>query len=226
MSETARTLIQDALREINVTASGETPSAAEMADGLRALQFMLENWSAKDLRLYYTKQESLSMDGSASYTIGSGGDLDTVRPASIRGAWTSDWPLKIIDEGQYRQVRMISASGAIIESLWYSPEYPLGKLYPWPLGGSMLYLDSLKPLTAPTTLTTSVAFPPEYNDAIKYNLAVRLAPQFGKEPSSTVAALAASTLNALESRNFAWQIDAVIPEVIKLSHAKYRIDNE
>lgn len=224
MSETAQTIIKAALRSIGVIATGETPTAAEMADGLEAMKMMLRNWSAQNIRLYYTMQETLNMTGAASYTIGSGGNLDTVRPVSIRGAWCSDWPVRVIDEDQYRQVRMTGTSGTV-ESVWYSPEYPLGKLYPWPQGGSLLYLDSLKPLTDPTAITSSIAFPPEYDDAIKYNLAVRLGPEYEKEPSATVQALAVSTLHALEIRNFAQQINSIRPEVISLGARNYNIDN-
>lgn len=226
MSETAQTLIKAALRVISAIATGETPTAAELADGLEALKFMLRNWSAHNLRLYYTTQESLSMDGSEYYTIGSGGNLNTVRPASIRGAWTSDGPVKIVDEARYRQVRHLSLAGGICEYLWYSSEYTLGKLYPWPQVSGTLYLDTLKPLTDPSTISTSVAFPPEYDDAIKWNLAVRLAPEYEKEASQTVLSLAASTLHALETRNFAQQIDAAVPELIRLANAKYDIDAE
>lgn len=225
MSETAQTLIKGALRAIGVIASGETPSAAEMQDALETLQLMLRGWSAHNIRLYYTKQESLAISGGEYYTIGSGGDLDTVRPASIRGAWTSDGPVQIVDDGWYRKVRASSLSGGPVGYLWYSPEYPLGKIYPWPMATATLYIDSLKPLTDPTALTTSVAFPPEYDDAIKWNLALRLAPEYGKEIGSTVASLALSSLMGLQNRNFAEQIVSVSPEVIKLASARVDIDS-
>jgi hypothetical protein len=224
MSETAQTLIKGALRAIGVVATGETPSAAEMQDGLEALQLMLRGWSAHNIRLYYTKQESLALSGAESYTIGSGGSLDTVRPSSIRGAWTSDGPVQIVDEGWYRKVRASSLSGGPVGYLWYSPEYPLGKLYPWPMATATLYVDSLKPLTDPATITTDVSFPPEYDEAIKWNLAVRLAPEYGKEIGATIASLALSSLMGLQSRNFAEQVVSVSPELIRLASARGSID--
>lgn len=225
MSETAQTLIKAALRSIGAIATGETPTADELDDGLEAMVFMLRNWSSQDIRLYYTKQESLTVSGAESYTIGSGGDLNTVRPVSIRGAWTSDGPVKIIDEDKYRQVRSSNLTGGLLEYIWYSPEFTLGKIYPWPRASALLYIDSLKPLTDPTVITSSIAFPPEYDDPIKWNLAVRLAPEYGKEPSNTVLSLAASTLHNLETRNFAQQLNSIRPEVISLGSTKYNIDN-
>lgn len=226
MSETAQTLIKAALRAIGVIATGETPTASEMQDGLESMKLMFRNWSAKNIRLYYTKQETLPMDGSASYTIGSGGDLDTTRPVSIRGAWHTDWPVNILSESEFRNRRMGADSSGTVVGVWYSPEYPLGVLYPWPLGGSTLYLDTMIPLTDPATLATDVAFPVEYDDPIKWNLAVRLAPEYGKEASQTILALAGSTLSAIEVRNFEHQINPVMVEVTQMSRQKYNIDRE
>lgn len=224
MSETALTLVKAAMRSIGALVAGATPSTAEQTDGLEALKIMLRNWSARDIRIYYTKQESLALDGSESYTIGTSGDLNTVRPSSIRGAWTTDGPVKIIDEDRYRQVRHLSLAGGIIEYLWYSPEHPLGLLYPWPRGSTTLYIDSLKPLTEPSLISSDVAFPPEYDAAIKWNLAVELAPEYGVEPSPIVLARAQTSLAAIETRNFAAQISAIRPELIRLAYTKYDID--
>lgn len=226
MSETAQTLIKAAYRLIGMYDPGETPTADEMANGYEALKFMLRNWSANNLRIYYTKQETLTMTGATYYTIGSGGDLNTTRPASIRGAWTADGAVGVISEDRYRQVRMDAAAGSEVCQIWYSPEYPLGKIYPWPLGGTTLYLDTQIPLTDPATLTTDVAFPPEYDEAIKYGLAVRLAPEFGMDASQTVQAMAAMAIGSIENRNFAEQMDTVRPELIKLSYGRYNIDND
>ena len=225
MSETALTLIKSAYRSLGVIASGETPTADEVQDGLQALQFMLRSWSAQNLRLYYTKQESVAMTGAASYTIGSGGDINSVRPTSIRGAWTADNPVSLISEDRYRQVRMSTDTSGPCEYLWYSPEYPLGVLYPWPYGGATLYIDSLKPLTDPTVITDSIAFPPPYDEAIKYNLAVRLASESEREPSNVVATLASVSLRVIENMNFAEQVNPARLEIIKIAHARYNIDN-
>ena len=53
MSETANTIIKAALRAIGAIATGETPTDAEMQDGLEALKFMLRTWSDDNIRLYY-----------------------------------------------------------------------------------------------------------------------------------------------------------------------------
>jgi len=227
VSETAQTLIKAALRVIGAYAPGETPTTDELADGLECLKLMLRHWSDNNMRIYYTKQDTKVLTGASSYTIGSGGDINTVRPASIRGAYVKDSAgidsiLNIIDEAKYRRFQLKTLSGTP-EYLWYSPEYPKGKIYIYTLSTGTLYLDSLKPLTEPALITSTVEFPPGYDEAIKFNLAVRLAPEYGKEPSLIVLALAKSNLNDLEKRNFAEQINATNLELIKLT-TRYNIE--
>lgn len=222
MSETVQTLIKAALRAIGVIASGETPTAAELEDGRESMQFMLENWSARNIRLFYTEQLTLSASGSESYTVGTGGDINTTWPSAIRGARTADGIVKIIDEATYRQYRVNNSVGPV-GYIWYNPKYPLGYLYPWPLSSDTIYIDALVPLTNPSALTTSMVFSPPYNDPVKWNLAVRMAPEYGKEVSQTVAALAISSLEAIESRNFSNQINASRLDLIRFA-GRYNID--
>uniref|UniRef100_A0A6M3IPJ3 Uncharacterized protein n=1 Tax=viral metagenome TaxID=1070528 RepID=A0A6M3IPJ3_9ZZZZ len=227
MSETAQTLIKAALRSIGVLAAGEVPTTDEYADSLESLKMMLRHWQARNTRIYYTKQDAIGLAGATSYTIGSGGDCNTVRPASIRGAYVRDsnsfdHPVKLIDEDKYRSLRLKNLSGPA-EYLWYSPEYPLGKIYLFPTGGTTLYIDSLKPLTEPGAITSDVAFPPEYDEAVKYGLAVRLAPEYGKPVSPEMAMLAKAAINDVEIRNFSEQINAARPEIIRMS-GRYNID--
>jgi hypothetical protein len=227
MSETALTLIKAALRSIGVIAPGETPTDDEVQDGLEAMKFMFRNWSSQNIKVYSVTVENFTLTGAASYTIGSGGTFNTVRPASIRGAYVRDAygfdnPLDIIDEAKYRDLHLKSIV-AVTGYLWYNPTYPLGTIYLYPLDGSTIYLHSLKPLTDPTIITSSIAFPPEYDEAIKFNLALRLCPEYGKEPSQMVLAFASGSMKDIESKNFAAQINAVKPEVIKIAR-RYSID--
>ncbi len=228
MSETALTIIKAAMRVVGVLASGETPTADESADGLEAMKFMFRHWSSKNIRLYFVTKDTLTLTGASSYTIGTGGTINTLRPTSIRGAIFRqsdiDYPMEIIDEDKYRRFSMKSFAGDP-GYIWYSPEYPLGKVYPWPIGGSgTIYLDSMKPLVDPTAITSSISFPPEYDEAIKYQLAVRLAAEYGRTLPQEVVALAATCLDDIESRNFASQINSVRPEVIRLAQGRYNID--
>lgn len=219
MSETAQTLVRAALRVIGVTAQGETPEAADEQDGLQALKFMLRHWSDKNIRLYRMTQDTVALSSATSYSIGSGGAVNTVRPSAIKGGYVKDsngfdFPITIIDEAKYRRISVKSLAGTA-EYLWYNPVFPLGLLYFWPIGGGTAYIDSLKPLGEPANITANVEFPPGYDEAIKWNLALRLAPEYGKEPSALIFSMAMSALNDIETRNFSEQINAAELEIIR-----------
>lgn len=228
MSETANTLIKAALRSIGAIATGETPTADELADGLEALKFMLRHWSDNNVRLWFISQDTVTLNSSEYYTIGSGGTVNTVRPETIKGGFIRDSsgvdsPLHIADEARYRGLILKSLSGTA-EFVWYNPEYPLGKLYFWPRGSGTAYIDSLKGLTEPSLITSTIAFPPGYDEGIKYNLALRLALEYGKEPSMLVIALAKSGLQTIESKNFNMQMNAADLNAELKGDSVYNID--
>ena len=224
MSETAQTLIKASLRGINAIASGETPTADEMMDGLEAMKIMLRSWSAEDIMVYSISQDTLAMTGASSYTIGSGGDVDTTWPETIKGAVVDgDYDLRIIGEAKYRSLSRNSSS--IPGYLYYNPVYPLGVLYPYGTGGSSMVIDSLKALTDPATLTTEVEFQTSYDAAIKWNLMVHLAPEFGKNPSPIVLKMAHDSKKAIKSKNAANQINEADLSHLGRSGGYYNIDN-
>lgn len=221
MSETAQTLIKTAMRTIGALASGEDPTTDESADGLLSMQMMLRSWSANNINVYYTTLDTVTLGSAEYYTIGPGGTVDTGRPESIvyayiRDSSGMDHRLIICDEKFYRGMQL----KGLVDSpkyLWYSPEYPLGKLYFWPLGGGTAYISSYKQLTDPTLITDSVAFPPEYDEAIVYNLAMRLSSQYGRPPDPVVIKIAADSLRTLETKNFSNQIHESKLEILRLS---------
>ena len=230
MSQTAQELIKASLRAINAIATGETPTASEMADGLEALKIMLRSWSSDNMMVYSIVFDTLAMTGAYSYTIGSGGDVDTEWPVDIKGAVVdTDYQVDMIGEAKYRSLSRspaMASYGATARFLCYNPVYPLGVLYPAPKGGSSMVISSLKALSDPATLTTSVAFPTSYDAAIKWNLAVDLAPEFGKEPSGIVVARAQQTKRIIQSKNAAMQINAVDLSAIGRNYGSYDINGD
>jgi hypothetical protein len=86
-----------------------------------------------------------------------------------------------------------------------------------------MYLYSLKPWTEITTLTSNTSFPGEYDRAIKYNLAIELAPEYGTEVSPAVAKMAEDALNDIFSLNASMQVQPVKLELLRLAR-KYEIN--
>jgi hypothetical protein len=95
-SVTRDELIKASLRLIGVIASGETPTADEIADSSQALNIMLKGWQAMDYGLWLNKEGTLYLEYQEdAYSIGPSGDnfsLSTVETevatAAASGALT------------------------------------------------------------------------------------------------------------------------------------------
>ncbi len=161
----------------------KSPTTQQSTDGLQDLQNMLSSWSAEGLIVpYYTTENFTLTAGQAIYTIGSGGDLNTVRPLKIINAF-----IRISNDDHPVGVNMTQAQFNSIVSkdmetrprrLYYDPQYPLGKIK-FNREAEIAYdfhLISEKPLINPSALTTTFSIPQEFNEPLIYNLAVKIAP--------------------------------------------------
>lgn len=208
MAETARTLIDMALKEIGAIAIGETPTAAEEQDGLKKMQVMLRHWSAKNIRVHFITEGNFTPTGAESYTIGPTGVwVTTYRPVTITRAYTKD-----------------SVGNQTNINFAYNPLMTNGVVYISKYITDTVYLEYLVQLLEPALITANVLLPDEYQEAIIYGLAVRFAPGYGKPLSPEIVALAQGGLKDLETRNFAERIQPVAVDVIKLSK-KYNINS-
>ena len=203
---TASAIIRRSLRLIGAIAAGETPSSNEQADALEALNAMLDLWRTSSLSVYALRDETLTLTGAASYTIGTGGDLNTTRPVKIESAYErvsdTDYPLRLASANAWYQLAAKSTTSDVAEWLYYEPSYPLGTLYLYPQATTgELHLVTWVPLTA-FAAADEVALPPGYQDAITYNLAVRLAPEYGRPVTPELAAIARDAMSRLERVNF------------------------
>jgi hypothetical protein len=220
--QTAQELIKMALRVIGVTAAGETPPDNEMQDALAAMKVMFRSWASKGMVIYTTEIDTHTLSaGTVSYTIGSAGTINTTRPQSIRSAFVTssglDYPLNIISEEEYTAIAIKDQGDNYPSDLWYKPEYPLGVIYLYPPGGGVLTLHSIKQLSEPSALTTSIAFPGEYDAAIKWNLAEQMCPEYGKEPSPYIMKMAEDSLDDVINFNASLNIGAVKTEILQLT---------
>ena len=89
-------------------------------------------------------------------------------------------------------------------ALYYEPEFPNGKifLYPEPDDAShdlVIYVRNV--LTSVSSLATTISFPPGYARALRYNLAIDLANEYGAEPRRSVYDIAESSLLAIQNVN-------------------------
>lgn len=196
-------IIDAAARKITV----QNMNATENADAIEALNDMLGQWSASPKAVNAPTRETFTItSGTASYTVGSGATIDTTWPSKIISCFVreddDDKPLAVFSAKEYAFIgdKTISAKPA---ALYHERSYPSGTFFFWPTPDSSytVHLWSNKAFTTYSSTATTVNLPPEYIVAIKYNLAIELAPEFGKEPSQLVIARAASTFKTLANMN-------------------------
>lgn len=205
---TVRDLIKGSLRLIGAIATGETPSANEQADALLVLNEMLDAWSANGLMVYKLTRESFPLiAGQATYTIGPTGNFDTTRPLIIQDATIQvsglEIPLKLYDFQEYAQIVLKTTGSTVPLTLFRDKSFPLDNLTLWPVpsAASNLILYSLKALTAFASANDTVSLPEGYAQALRYNLAGLLAPEYGKQLDPVIAAIAAESKATIQRKN-------------------------
>ena len=208
MATVLATIINPAWRKLG----NKVTSAGDQSNALAALNSMISSWSAAGLIVPYKTRENFTLITGSSggvRTIGSSGNFNTVRPLEITSAYIRDSN----DDDHYVDVDMtLEDWSAMVDKtistrptrLCYLKEYPLGKiLFNYlPDAAETLYLDSLKPITTFAATSTDYSFSPEYEEAMIYNLAIRLAPEEDAVISPAVVQIAKDSLSAIKKQNW------------------------
>lgn len=211
-------LIKAAFRLAGVYEVGEAPTADEANDALQSMNDMLSSWSA-DLRpVFCQRHDTYEMTGSiASYTIGPTGDFVQPRPnlitqAMVRIQGSLDYPLAILTPADYLKLNLKTLQG-IPQYLMVNPTIPdiEVKVYYVPQQNYQLLVDSLISLDN-QTLSGQVQFPPGYEEAIKYNLALRLCPEYGQNPTPFVIENAYASKAIIQRQNAMMMEDQMSPD--------------
>ena len=245
---TAIDIISSSFRLIGVLASGETPTGAEGIDALATLNSMIDEWNSERLSVFHVLRNGGSTDavtfpfvpGQQAYTIGEDGasDFNVVRPAKIERASIEylgnpnnplEIPLRIVSEDGWRKIPVKETGSNIPRYIWIDNNFPNRTMNLWPEPSEVhnLILYYWQAVTSYTLLSTNNSYPPGYEKAIRYNLAVDLAPEYGREPSQTVLAQAARSKGKLKSMNTPapeMSIDPMIPR--RKGHYDFFTDEE
>lgn len=204
---TVRDLIKSSLRLITVIGAGENMTADDAVDGLATLNQMLESWYADGAVIYSSSQDSKALTaGNPTYTMGPSGDINTTRPTRITSAIISDGsinypPLNLWTYDVYSTISVPSTQ-TLPTDMYINQGNPLLTLsfYPVPAGAYTLTIYSEKPL-ANVGLNDVLVLPPGYERAIRYGLAVELAPEYEREASGSVQNTAKVSLATIKRNN-------------------------
>ena len=205
---TAGDLIRKALGKLLVIGTQDTLSSGELADGLDALNLMLDSWRLERLLLWAMKTDThVLTGGQGAYTIGPGGDINTIRPTQIQNAFVRsanvDYPIDPIGQVQYDALAYKLTQG-IPRKMFYNPGYPLGtiNLYPVPLSSAYtLHVNSYGELESFANIADVYSLAPGYARAVIFNLALELAPDFNKAAPPEVVKMAAQSKRYIKRIN-------------------------
>ena len=213
-------LVMDSFYELNCFLPGESIPNADAQTGLRYLNRMLSLWKTQSLTIPGVLRSVLSWTAgkggpSNPYTIGPGGDFDIARPSnqqSIKQAMlllvdgSTEIPLGLMTDQSYDQLPVKNLAGTQPTQIYYNPTFTsgLGTINAWPVPNTtttrpVLYCE--QPLTTFGNLTTAYQLPDGYDEALMYNLAVRLAGPYGKPVSDDLREFAAQGLRLIKRGN-------------------------
>ena len=229
---TAGDQINGALRLLGVLAEGETPSSETSQDALFALNQMIDSWNTERLAVYSTQDQVLTWPANERVrTLGPTGDLVGNRPILLEDSTYFRDPttgvsygIKLINQQQYNGIAVKTVTSTYPQVMFVNMTYPDIEMYvfPVPFRSLEFHFISVEPITTPANLATTLAFPPGYLRAFRYNLACEIAPEFGVEPSPQVQRIAMTSKRNLKRINNPDDVMA-IPYSITGTRQRYNI---
>ena len=216
---TIRELLTGALRLINVVQQNETPTADDMSVTFQAFNNMLSGWSNDRLYIFSMNPYEFSfVPNQRVYTLGPGGDWSIDRPMEVMSMYVRyvnvvgpgpapqpvDLPMERLTMEQWSAIAVKNVQ-ARFPLKWYDTGgYPLRDIYVWPIPQTIqiAQLWLWQPLVEPSTIDDQFQFPKGYERALRFALAVEIAPEFGKvvpEQVQRIAKQSRSTIKRLNS---------------------------
>lgn len=208
---TALDLFTAALRVTGSLGTGEVPSADDAAVVMEAFNLMLDQMATERTNLYTDTLEVFPLVATQpEYLIGPGAaNFNTTRPVLIKNAniiipgTSGRRPMSILGSEAFMSLGERLLSGVFPDKLYCNYASPIAKIYvhPVPSGVISLELMSWAQLTQVVGLTDILNFPPGYLEELKYNLALKIAPEFGMPPDQMVIAQAVADKGSIRQIN-------------------------
>jgi hypothetical protein len=181
-------LINAALKTIGVLAAGETASPEDAADALLRLNEMIDAWGTQRLTIYELKRTTKTLTAStASYTIGTGGSINIVRPVWIESAGLIidtaatipvEIPIRVLTDDEWSGIVLKTLTSPLAQGIYYDHGWVSGlatiSVYPIPTVSTTQLVLYCPTAVLGMALATSYAFPPGYAKLLRYGLANEL----------------------------------------------------
>jgi len=214
---TANDVITRALRLLGVNDPTEAPTAEDGALGLSVLNEWIDALGVERQSVYVLTRTAHTLTAStASYSIGTGGAINIVRPVWIdhaglildtSAATPTEIPIRVLQDDERSTIVQKTLTSSLTKAIWYDHAWSagLGLIYVYPIptvGTTQLVLYTPTALTEFADQSTDYTFPPAYRRAIVWNLANELAPYYpAASPDARLGRVAAETLANVKRAN-------------------------
>lgn len=207
-------LITLALKQAGVLGIGQDADASDTTDSLTLLNAMVAQWAVRRWLVYALQDVRLTSEGKQTYTYGPTGDFNApstdhleaayFRLLNVTGNQQPDFPLTLVQAMEdWSRIRLKSLS-TWPQYVFFDGAYPLANVSFWPIPQAGLYelhLITKTPVSAFTGLTQEITLPPQYQEALLYNLGLRLRTQYQLPSDIQLKALADESLSTLRNSN-------------------------
>lgn len=112
-------------------------------------------------------------------------------------------PVRLLNSDEWAGITVKGVTSTLSWYMWNDYAYPHSHLSLWPVPSAafrlVLYVPT--PVSRFTSVVASIAFPPGWSEALRYNLAVRLSPEWGRPIDPVIAGLAQQSFATLQRAN-------------------------
>lgn len=213
---TGTDILTQALKKAGILGAGVDAEPEDLTDALADLNDMLAQWRRQRFLMYRLESLSVTSTGAQYYTVGPGGDMViSPRPDRLSSAFVRqlnsvpnqvDSPLQLIEARETYSRIALKNLGSYPQFIWYDPEYPLGKIYPWPVPQATIYAVHIQVKAVISDIdlddiATDMDIPAEYFAAMKFNLARVLRSSYRLPADAELNALAENALAVVRDAN-------------------------
>lgn len=188
---TSTQIIVAALRKLGALSEGQIPSAEDTTNCMVALNGIIAAFQTVGMPVWERREFLIQLQGNVeSYNIGVGQTINTPFPLKVHEAY-----LRNVNTGQQIEIEVKSVydwqqvrSGtttAFPVFVTYTPRVNFGTVTVWPVpnaNAAFLYrlvLVGQAPIEDMVSASDNLDFPKEWHNAVIYQLAVTMAPEYG-----------------------------------------------
>jgi hypothetical protein len=209
---TPRDIVNLALKTANVVGVGQSALAEDTNDVFNMLNMMLAQWQRRRYMVYNLETIGIPATGAISYTIGVGQQFNITRPVKIESAYIRmqggstlpvDYPLQVLRAQEDYDRISIKTLNAFPQYIYYDTTFPVGNIYVWPVPNNQyqIFVTVMVQLQSFQNLSDQIVLPPEYLDAMQWNLADRITAMYGMPQNPQITKYAEASMRAIEEVN-------------------------